>query len=82
MEQIEIGYEFLRNGKNYCLIDIVDLNSKQYALFSIEESGHKMNFEFCEMTRNSEGYFFDRVTDDNINNLLFEKMERSAYGEK
>ena len=77
---LEVGYEFKRKNKTYCLLDIIDLDSKKYALFSIETPYEKLNFEFCEITEDAANYNFKEVTDTNITNLLFEQLERSNYG--
>lgn len=76
---LEVGHEFERKGKKYCVIDILELNSKRYVLFSEECSVQKMNFSFFEITETVNGYNLSKVTDDNINNMLFEKLERSEY---
>ena len=80
MNLLEIGYEFKRNNKTYCLIDILELNNKKYALFSIERAYDKLNFEFCEITETETDFHFKTVTDENITNLLFEQLERKNYG--
>ena len=77
---LEIGYEFQRNNRTYCLIDILELNSKYYALFSIERAVDKLSFEFCEITEDSTDYHFKTVTDVDTTNMLFEKLGRSNYG--
>lgn len=77
---LEIGYEFKRNNKTYCLIDILELNSKYYALFSIERAFDKLSFEFCEITEDATDYSFKTVTDVDTTNMLFEKLGRGNYG--
>ena len=77
---LEIGYEFERNNRKYCLIDILELNSKYYALFSVERGYDKLSFEFCEITETATDYNFKTVTDVNITNMLFDKLGRSNYG--
>ncbi len=75
---LEIGHEFERKGKKYCVIDIIELDLKKYVLFSIEEKDKNINYKFFKITENMSGYNLEEVIDDNIINQLFDKIERSG----
>ena len=75
---LEIGHEFERKGKKYCVIDIIELDLKKYVLFSIEEKDENINYKFFKITENMSGYNLEEVIDDNIINQLFDKIERSG----
>ncbi len=77
---LEIGYEFEYNGSKYCLLDILTLDSKRYAMFSVEKGQEKLNFQFFEIDEDATDFNFTKVVDDNINNLLLQELERRNNG--
>jgi hypothetical protein len=77
---LEVGYEFVKDGSTYCLLDIINLNSKQYALFSEESKNEKLNFEFYEISEDANNFNFKKVTNENTNNMLLDYIERSSNG--
>ena len=77
----EVGKVFKKNGKDYCVLDILDYNYKKYLLLS--EKGEKISFDFYEITMpDNNNYELVMVNDANLNNSLFELFEnRNSKGE-
>ena len=78
---LEIGHEFERNGVQFCVVDIVDLNNKSYCFLSEERRNEKMDFHFYEYSISSTGDVnLDLVkNDDLIDNLYSVMEERNRY---
>ena len=74
---LEIGHEFERRGKKYCVLDFIDLNSKKYILFSVEQEGQKIDYEFFEISENIDGYHLEQTNDEKIINQLFDAVASS-----
>lgn len=71
---LEIGKTFKINNHTFCLLDILDLSSKRYALFSKENND--ISFEFYEIFENGEQINFKLVEDKNLKYNLLEIFER------
>jgi hypothetical protein len=57
----------------YCVLDIIEFNSKNYVLFSVE--GDKLEYLFYEIISNNNGYNLNLVNDDLIKYNLMNIIE-------
>ena len=71
---LEIGHEFVRNGKKYIVVDFVNTKAKRYALLSFNDDEGKIDYEFFELKEDANGYHFKKVKDDNTVSQLFDKL--------
>ena len=70
---LEVGQIFIRGGIQLCVLDLIDYNSKKYALISAEDD--KIEFLFYEMIHENGKYNLNLVSDDELNCILLEKVE-------
>jgi hypothetical protein len=66
----EIGHEFKRDGLNYIVLDIINLESRKYILFGIE--GTKLDYVFYEATQKNDEIELEEVVDNKIKKRLFD----------
>lgn len=73
---LEIGHEFKRNGTQYCVVDFMIYNQKQYCLLSVERKNEKLDFEFYECSFGPNGGInMDLVEDTSLLSNLFGILE-------
>ena len=73
---LEIGQIFNKNGVEYCLLDILILDDKKYALFSLETD--KLSFSFYEIIENETDYDLKFIDDQQLNFHLLELYEEKG----
>ena len=70
---LEVGHILKKNGRTFCVLDILEFNMKKYVLFSVEDT--KLEFLFYEILPSSDGYHLNLVKDDELEFKLFELVE-------
>ena len=71
---IEVGHIFTRDNIKFCVVDILDYNSKKYGLVSVENNTG-LKFDFYEITQNDDGCKLNKVYDDELILDLMELVE-------
>ncbi len=76
---LEVGHEFKRNGVQYCVIDFMLYNQKQYCLLSVEKKDEKLDFEFYECSFGPNGGInMNQVNDTELLSNLFKILEKES----
>lgn len=76
---LEIGHQFNKDGIIFCVLDIIDYDMKQYALFSAEYE--KLDYIFYEVNRINNDYNLKRVDDESLIYELFKIVEERKNDE-
>lgn len=71
---LEVGKTFIRNGKTFCLIDLLNYNYEKYAVFSVEDK--QISFMIYKVEESDNDYRLTQVTDDQLKFTLFEMIEK------
>lgn len=71
----KVGQIFNKEGKEFCLLEIINYNNCVYGFFSIEDK--KLDYIFYEIKQTEMGYNLNVVVDKNLNNILFSLVESS-----
>jgi len=67
----EVGQVFKKNGIEYCVVDILQCDNKDYLLIS--NAANKIDFEFFEVRRPDDNHYeLLTIHNDAINNKLFD----------
>ena len=69
--KLEVGQIFNKNGKEYCVLELLSFNNKEYVLFSVEST--KLDYLFYEIISQHDDYRLNLVTD---NMELYELMNK------
>ena len=73
---LSIGHEFVRNGVQFCVVDIIDYNDRSFYFLSEERKNEKMNFHFYECNIESDGDIsLNLVRDDELTSTLYGLLE-------
>ena len=75
----QIGQIFVKNGIEFCLIELVNYDGNLYGFFSVEDK--KIDYIFYEMKQTETGCKLVAVVDENLNNILFSMVESSGLNE-
>ena len=78
----EVGHVFKRNGIDYCVIDIIKYNNKEYLLLSNNVGG--IDYDFYLLSKPNDSQLrLSKVTDEKLElqlmNLFYDRMGK---GEK
>jgi hypothetical protein len=71
--------KFLRKGESLFLIKIISANDRQ---LPCKFSEYSLNSEFCELSDNSENYFFPKLNCQKIRTLLHTKVLKNCIEKK
>lgn len=77
---LQVGQIFEKEGNTFCLIELLNLDGKDYALFSVESS--KISYIIYEINTTDQGYNLIAVTDDSLNNRLMSIFEEKNEDEE
>ena len=73
---LEVGKTFVKNGKTFCLIELLNYNSEKYAVFSVEDKG--ISFMIYKVEETANNYKLLLITDDELKFILFEMIEKEG----
>ena len=72
----KIGQVFHKNGFDFCILDILEYESKQYLLCSVEKD--KLEYIFYDVHYESGKYNLVQVLDQQLEFNLFELFEQKG----